>query len=152
MAHADLTQLTDFLALFACTTSTTPTTGWKWPLPITTPPVGTGLQVSLGGTVAVPALRLNHMLGGPVAPSRHSYVVPTVTIPLPQSLGHGLSGTMSRSPQSTKGKEPVEIDDGKDNQVSRGSEATPGNLTTVNSRSVVRDWGKEAMDTDDDDL
>ena len=63
-----------------------------------------------------------------------------------------VGGNMSRSPQGTKGKKPVEIDDGKDNQVSGRSEATPGNLTTVNSRSVVRDWGKEAMDTDDDDL
>ena len=63
-----------------------------------------------------------------------------------------VGGNMSRSPQGTKGKEPMKIDDGKDNQVSRGSEATPGNLTTVNSRSVVRDWGQEAMDMDDDDL
>ena len=62
------------------------------------------------GDVPAPAQRLSHALGGPAAPSRNMSVVAPVTAPLAKSSGHGLGGNKSPSPQGTKGKAAMGID------------------------------------------
>jgi len=104
--------VTDLLALLAGVASTTPVVFSTWPTPLPTPSSEAGVfVVPRVGTVPAPTQRLSHALGGPAAPSRHMSAVSAVTAPLAKSCGHGLSGNQSPSPQGTKGKEAMEIDD-----------------------------------------
>jgi len=92
VAHSELTQVTDLLAMFAGVPSTTPASGLTWFTLITAPSSATGLVVSRVVTTPVPNERLTHTLGGSAAPSRHISAVPAVTAALPEPPKHGLSG------------------------------------------------------------
>jgi len=102
----------DLLALFAGVVSTTPVVVSTWPTPLTTPSsVESVFVVPRVCAVPPPTQRLSHALRAPADPSRHMSIASLVTTPLEQSSGHGLGGNKSPSPQGTKGKEAMEIDD-----------------------------------------
>jgi len=108
---SELTQVTDLLALFAGVVSTTPVVVSTRPTLLTTPSSEEGVfVVPRVDAVPAPTQQLSHALGGPAAPSRNMSVVAPVTAPLAKSSGHGLGGNKSPSPQGTKGKAAMGID------------------------------------------
>jgi len=124
VAHSELTQMTDLLALFAGVDSTTPAVVLTWPTLLTTPSSEEGVDVAPRvGIVPAPTQRLNHAFGGPTDPSRHMSVVPSVTTPLAKSSGHGLGDNRPPSPQGAKGKEAMQIDDNGFGHLSCGLES-----------------------------
>ena len=89
VAPSELTQVTDFLALFGGVLSTTPVVVSTCPALLTTPSPAEGMFV-VPSVCAVPAPshRLNHALGGPTANSRHMSAVFAVPNPLACGPGH----------------------------------------------------------------
>ena len=107
-----MTQVTDLLALFVGVLSTTPVVVSTWPTLLTAPSSAEGVfGVPRVYAVPPPTQRLSHALGGLADPSRHMSVVSSVTTPLEKSSGQGRGDNRSPSPQGTKGKEAMEVDD-----------------------------------------
>jgi len=111
VSPSELTQVTDLLAFFTGVTSRTPAAVWTWPTPLNTPSSATRLVVSRVSTVLALTQSLNHVLGGPAAPSRHMSAVSVAIAPLEKSHCHGVSDNKPLSPQGAKGNEAIEIDD-----------------------------------------
>ena len=112
MALAELTQMTDLLALFVGVVSTTPVVVNTWPTLLTTlSPEESVFVVPRVNDVAAPTQRLSDVLGGSAARSRNISVISPVTASLAQSSGHGLGGNKSPSSQGFKGKKAMEIED-----------------------------------------